>query len=75
MKINTTIPSTFPEGTSVQNTGVGLLQLPEGHTKISGNSASAAIGVVMNGGFPGQFPKSTRMSTADGFGKVIEIKR
>jgi hypothetical protein len=74
-KINVVQPTTFPAGMNVQNSGVGLTQLLPGHTKISGPSAIASVGVVINAGVPGQFQQSTRMSIQDGFGKVLTIKR
>jgi len=60
-KLNVIVPTTFPEGTSTSNSGVGMNQLPPGHTKISGNGTIASIGAVVNGGFPGQFPKNTKI--------------
>ena len=54
------------------NSGIGLTQLPPGHTKISGNSAIASAGVAMISGIPGQFPQSTRMTIQDGFGRVLK---
>jgi hypothetical protein len=69
------IQQTSMGGLNANNSGIGMTQLPPGHTKISGNSAVAAIGVAMVAGVPGQFPQSTKMSIQDGFGKVLEIKR
>jgi len=60
-KLNVLVPTTFPEGTSTSNSGVGMTQLPPGHTKLSGNSAIASVGAAMVGGFPGQFPQNTKI--------------
>ena len=69
------IQETDMGGLNASGSGIGLTQLPPGHTKISGDSAIAAVGVAMVAGIPGQFHQSTKMSIQDGFGKVLEVKR
>ena len=63
IKLKTVPPTSFPEGVSAHNSGVGMLQLPEGSTKTSGDSPIAAVGVVMNGTFPGERPQSVRLDS------------
>jgi hypothetical protein len=61
-KLGVIQPSTFPEGMGVQNSGVGLTQLPPGHTQIGG-SAIASAGAAMIAGVPGQFHRSTKIGS------------
>lgn len=62
-KLNVIVPSTFPEGVGVQNSGVGLTQLPPGHTAIAKGSPLASAGAAIIGGFDGQFQKNTRIES------------
>lgn len=76
-KLKTVQPTTFPEGLTAHNSGIGLTQLPPGFTKVTpkmavghdvqpkanNGSAIAAVGVAMNAGVPGQFQQSTKLDT------------
>lgn len=62
-KLNVLLPTSFPEGVGVQNSGVGLTQLPPGHTAIKQGSPIAAMGAAIVGGFEGQFQQNTQISS------------
>lgn len=59
--IKTITPASFPQGTGSSNSGVNLLQHPPGFTETSKKSNMASVAVAMVGGFPGEFPKNTKI--------------
>lgn len=75
-KVGVVQVSSLPADVSTANTGIGMNQLPAGHTRLSSKDATMVhMGTAMIQGAPGQFPQNTHMSVKDGFGKKIDIKR